>query len=157
MNRSAQIKLQVARFLGKGYYQDSDSKNTVNLLDLFEEYLEFIRDNAIGYEMNITDFSKEIKVVYTSISIGEDKSISGIAKKVTKSSAPIIRDYLGDTIIRRLSHLTRGERQSFKAVELAGIDSIDNSDLDIDKVEAWLRANPLMYYNEHKEKFIRGD
>jgi len=156
MNRGKEIKLQVARFLGQ-QYQTSDSKSKINLLDLYENYLEFIMDNATGYQMNIGDFAKEIKVVYPAITIGDDKSVSGITKKVCKPSAPFVRDILGDTIIRRLSHLTRGLKESFKAVDLAGVDSIDNEDLDIEKIEEWLGKALMFYYNPHKNRYIRGD
>jgi hypothetical protein len=156
MNRSQQIKLQVARFLGQ-HYQISDSKSKINLLDLYENYLEFIFQNAIGYQMDVGDFSKEIKEVYPNTTIGDDKSVSGLTQKVYKPSAPIIRDVLGDTIMRRLSHLTRGAKESFRAAELAGVDSIDNENIEIEKVEAWLGKALMFYYNPHKNRYIRGD
>jgi hypothetical protein len=148
MNRSQQIKFQVARFLGKDY-QVGASK--INLLELYESYLDFIRDNASGYQMSITDFSKEIKEVYPNTVIGDDKSVSGIEKRTVRERPAVVVDKLGNAITLQVSRLNHYSNSSFTAAEVAR-----EGGLDEDEVSNWLQNSPRYYYNRHTNKFIRG-
>ena len=154
MNRNQQIKFQIARFLHQQYVVDNSGK--INLLDLYEAYISYVFDNCIGYQTSIGDVAKEIKEVYPQVVIDDTKSINGLSKKVPKESIPTPRDVLGDVIIRRLNHLTRGAPESFRAAELAGVDSIDNEDLDLEKVTEWLSKSEMLFYNKHTNRWIKS-
>jgi len=158
MNRSQQIRHQVVRFINSNYEVSEGSK--INLLEVYELYLDFINNNAVGYAEGIGDFQKDVLHFFPMAKLNDDKSISGLQRRIYEDSGPIVRDVLGDTISRRLNYLTRGERSSFRAIDLCEDNQSSrahDATLAVAEIEAWLQKAIRFYFNPHNNRWIRGD
>ena len=86
-NRSKYKPIMAAKYLGSRWMKD-DSKSSISVLDLYDQYREWITDNATGCELELAAFAKKISEVYPDASV-KDGVVKGIAPKVRKALPPI--------------------------------------------------------------------
>ena len=86
-NRSKYKPIMAAKYLGSKWMKD-DSKSSISVLDLYDQYREWIADNATGCELELAAFAKKISEVYPDASV-KDGVVVGIAPKVRKALPPI--------------------------------------------------------------------
>ena len=61
-------------------WMKSDTKSSISMLDLYDQYREWITDNATGCELELAAFAKKISEVYPDASV-KDGAVRGIAPK----------------------------------------------------------------------------
>ena len=76
-----------AKYLGSKWMKD-DSKSSISVLDLYDQYREWITDNATGCELELAAFAKKISEVYPDASV-KDGVVKGIAPKVRTALPPL--------------------------------------------------------------------
>lgn len=86
-NRSKYKPIMAAKYLGSRWMK-SGGKSSVSLLDLYDDYQDWIADNATGCDIELASFSKKISEVYPDASV-QDGVVVGIAPKVRKALPPI--------------------------------------------------------------------
>ena len=86
-NRSKFKPKMASKYLGSKWMK-SDSKSSISVLDLYDQYREWITDNATGCELELAAFAKKISEVYPDASV-KDGVVVGIAPKVRRELPPI--------------------------------------------------------------------
>jgi len=86
-NRSKYKPIMAAKYLGSKWMKD-DSKSSISVLDLYDQYREWIADNATGCELELAAFAKKISEVYPDAAV-KDGVVVGIAPKVRRELPPI--------------------------------------------------------------------
>lgn len=86
-NRSKYKPIMASKYLGSRWMKD-DSKSSISVLDLYDQYREWITDNATGCELELAAFAKKISEVYPDATV-KDGVVKGIAPKVRKAQPPI--------------------------------------------------------------------
>ena len=69
-------------------WMKSEGKSSVPLLDLYEDYKDWLVDNAAGCDLEIAPFTKKINEVFPDALV-KDGVVKGIAPKVRKAQPPI--------------------------------------------------------------------
>ncbi len=86
-NRSKYKPIMASKYLGSKWMKD-DSKSSISVLDLYDQYREWITDNATGCELELAAFAKKISEVYPDATV-KDGVVKGIAPKVRRELPPI--------------------------------------------------------------------
>lgn len=86
-NRSKYKPIMAAKYLGSRWMK-SGGKSSVSLLDLYDDYQDWIADNATGCDIDLASFSKKISEVFPDAAIA-DGVVAGIAPKVRRELPPI--------------------------------------------------------------------
>lgn len=86
-NRSKYKPIMAAKYLGSRWMK-SDGKSSVSLLDLYDDYQDWIVDNATGCDIELASFSKKISEVFPDALV-KDGVVKGIAPKVRRELPPI--------------------------------------------------------------------
>jgi len=86
-NRSKYKPIMASKYLGSKWMK-SDGKSSVSLLDLYDDYQDWIADNATGCDIELASFSKKISEVYPDALV-KDGVVRGITPKVRKALPPI--------------------------------------------------------------------
>ena len=86
-NRSKYKPIMAAKYLGSRWMK-SDGKSSVPLLDLYDDYQDWIADNATGCDIELASFSKKISEVFPDAAV-KDGVVVGIAPKVRRELPPI--------------------------------------------------------------------
>ena len=86
-NRSKYKPIMASKYLGSKWMK-SDGKSSVPLLDLYDDYQDWIVDNATGCDIELASFSKKISEVYPDALV-KDGVVEGIAPKVRRELPPI--------------------------------------------------------------------
>jgi hypothetical protein len=86
-NRSKFKPKMASKYLGSKWMK-SDTKSSISMLDLYDQYREWITDNATGCELELAAFAKKISEVYPDAII-QDGTVTGIEPKVRMARPPI--------------------------------------------------------------------
>ena len=86
-NRSKYKPIMAAKYLSRKWMV-CDSKSSLPLLDLYNQYLGWLVDNATGCDLEIAPFTKKIKEVFPDATV-KDGVVAGITPKVRKALPPI--------------------------------------------------------------------
>ena len=84
-NRSAFKPKAAAKYLARKWMKGND-KSSVPLLDLYNDYLDWLIDNAAGCDLEIAPFTKKIKEVFPDAKV-KDGAVFGIVP-YSKPPAP---------------------------------------------------------------------
>lgn len=76
INRSKYKPVMAAKYLSHKWMK-GDSKSSVPLLDLYESYKDWLIDNATGCDLEVADFTKKIKEVFSD-AVVKDGAVNGI-------------------------------------------------------------------------------
>ena len=85
-NRSKFKPKMASKYLVSKWMKD-DSKSSISVLDLYDQYREWITDNATGCELELAAFAKKISEVYPDAII-KDGTVRGITPKTPRVFAP---------------------------------------------------------------------
>jgi len=93
-----------AKYLSRNWMKGND-KSSVPLLDLYEDYKDWLIDNAAGCDLEIAPFTKKINEVFPDAKV-KDGAVFGITRYAPKPKpAPVIKTQLERDIEWALSYL----------------------------------------------------
>lgn len=102
-NRSAYKPKAAAQYLAHKWMKGND-KSSVPLLDLYEDYKDWLIDNAAGCDLEIAPFTKKINEVFPDAKV-KDGAVFGITRYAPKPKpAPVIKTQLERDIEWALSY-----------------------------------------------------
>ena len=136
------------KYLGR--YESS--KSSIDMLSLYDDYLNYITANAIGYNLPVADFGKIINEAFPK-AVVSDGTVKGIKKREPFKRVEVVRDPFNELMINRIhsmQHYHPGTKAHFTLEVLAGYNDIDKQTVDSKKVEEWLQKSPFIYVNQHK-------
>ena len=103
-NRSKYKPIMAAKYLSYRWMR-GDNKSSVPLLDLYDDYKDWLIDNATGCDLEIAPFTKKINEVFPD-AIVRDGEVKGIVPYAPKPKpAPVIKTQLERDIEWALSYV----------------------------------------------------
>lgn len=103
-NRSKYKPIMASKYLGSKWMK-GDNKSSIPLLDLYEDYKDWLIDNATGCDLEVADFTKKIKEVFPDATV-KDGAVKGIVPYARPPDPkPIKKTQLERDIEWALSHV----------------------------------------------------
>lgn len=85
-NRSKFKPKMASKYLGSKWMK-SDTKSSISMLDLYDDYKDWLVGNAVGCDLELAAFAKKISEVYPDAII-QDGTVRGITPKTPRVFAP---------------------------------------------------------------------
>ena len=101
-NRSKYKPIMAAKYLGSKWMK-GDNKSSIPLLDLYEDYKDWLIDNATGCDLEVADFTKKIKEVFPDATV-KDGAVNLVPKVRPPKPEPIKKTQLEKDIEWALSY-----------------------------------------------------
>ena len=156
-NRSKYKPIMAAKYLGSRWMKD-DSKSSISVLDLYDQYREWIADNATGCELELAAFAKKISEVYPDASV-KDGVVKGIAPKVRKALPPIPpkpqieRDIEG--LLTIFFHTYPGSEHRFSVRQVLSELRPDEPQISEEQLVDYLTNSDLYFQHPVKKYWLR--
>jgi len=156
-NRSKYKPIMAAKYLGSKWMKD-DSKSSISVLDLYDQYREWITDNATGCELELAAFAKKISEVYPDASV-KDGVVKGIAPKVRKALPPIPPKPQIERDIERLLtiffHTYPGSEHRFTTKQVLSELRPDEPQITEEQLVGYLTNSDLYFQHPTKGYWLR--
>ena len=146
-----------AKYLGSRWMK-SDGKSSVSLLDLYDDYQDWIVDNATGCDIELASFSKKISEVYPDALV-KDGVVKGIAPKVRRELPPIPpkpqieRDIEG--LLTIFFHTYPGSEHRFSVRHVLSELRPDESQITEEQLVDYLTNSDLYFQHPTKGYWLR--
>ena len=160
-NRSKYKPIMAAKYLGSKWMK-GDNKSSIPLLDLYEDYKDWLVDNATGCDLEIAPFTKKINEVFPD-AVVKDGAVKGIVPYAPKPKPePIKKTQLEKDIEWALSYLfhNHGPNLEYKGftVEqiLRAIEYVpDAPQITEEQLTDYLEKSPLYFQHPTKGYWLR--
>ena len=156
-NRSKYKPIMASKYLGSKWMK-SDGKSSVPLLDLYDDYQDWIVDNATGCDIDLASFSKKISEVFPDASI-KDGVVRGITPKVRRELPPIPPKPQIERDIERLLtiffHTYPGSEHRFTAKQVLSELRPDESQITEEQLTDYLTNSDLYFQHPSKGYWLR--
>lgn len=156
-NRSKYKPIMASKYLGSKWMK-SDGKSSVSLLDLYDDYQDWIVDNATGCDIELASFSKKISEVFPDASI-KDGVVRGITPKVRRELPPIPPKPQIERDIERLLtiffHTYPGSEHRFTAKQVLSELRPDESQITEEQLTDYLTNSDLYFQHPSKGYWLR--
>ena len=156
-NRSKYKPIMAAKYLGSKWMK-SDGKSSVSLLDLYDDYQDWIVDNATGCDIELASFSKKISEVYPDALV-KDGVVAGITPKTPRVFAPppikpqIERDIEG--LLTIFFHTYPGSEHRFTTKQVLSELRPDEPHITEEQLVEYLANSDLYFQHPSKGYWLR--
>lgn len=143
-------------------WMKSDTKSSISMLDLYDQYREWITDNATGCELELAAFAKKISEVYPDASV-KDGAVRGIAPKAKPPKPePIKKTQLERDIEWALSYVfhNHGPNLEYKGFTTDYILKeisyhIDAPQISAEQLSEYLEKSPQYFQHPTKKYWLK--
>lgn len=160
-NRSAYKPKAAAQYLAHKWMK-GDNKSSIPLLNLYDQYLDWIVDNATGCDLEIASFTKKINEVFPDAKV-KDGAVFGLAPYARPPKpAPVIKTQLEKDIEWALSYLFHNhgpnlEYKGFTVDQILGAISYgsDSPQISEEQITDYLEKSDLYFQHPTKHYWLK--
>ena len=156
-NRSKYKPIMAAKYLGSKWMK-GEGKSSVPLLDLYEDYKDWLVDNAAGCDLEIAPFTKKINEVFPDATV-KDGVVAGITPKVRRELPPIPpkpqieRDIEG--LLTIFFHTYPGSEHRFTTKQVLSELRPDEPQITEEQLVEYLTKSDLYFQHPVKKYWLR--